>query len=517
MHDSRDVGGFARAQRVGIGAVVMGFGAEQHDVRARAFRVAAFRVEGAVQRLGTRMRLDQLAEHRVHPREDVGRGPKVAGQVLRHRSIGKLLGRGEERRDVCPTEPVDRLFGVADEEQSSGLDVDLRPGARAVGRIAGTEQRRDLDLDRIGVLELVDKQAPVSVAQTSTGSGTVLGIAQQCAGEHQEVVELEFARASPIGDCTGGTASERGDNPPDRRVEETADERFPLLSEPGNAFPQAVEVGPLGLAAAVAGTERRLVGAEEAHAFDVVKRGSEPLAIFGELAEARQHRVAVDPALRGGCDHRIELFEPGVDRELGHRGRCIDAVEKVPVVVEDLGDRTQVVQPHAGREHDEDRLLELGIFEQLVDEQSPARLERDTRRDLVAHDDARRQAGFDRELSEDALCERMERADRGGVELLERLAFALFLERAPHPITQLGRGLLGEGDRSDRAHRHAGCDEGDDPVDERRGLPGTGAGLDEQRGVETRTDRISRRRIAGVGEELELVHYSSPSSPSSAR
>ena len=59
---------------------------------------------------------------------------------------------------------------------------------------------------------------------------------------------------------------------------------------------------------------------------------------------------------------------------------------------------------------------------------------------------------------------------------------ALSLEPDPEPIPQLRAGLLGEGHRRDAAQRYA-VDEHqvDHPVDQRCGLAGSGAGVDEER------------------------------------
>ncbi len=60
----------------------------------------------------------------------------------------------------------------------------------------GGEADGDLELDRIGVLELVEQHAVVSLVQESTDVG-VLG--EQAAGEHEQVVELELTRRCPFG------------------------------------------------------------------------------------------------------------------------------------------------------------------------------------------------------------------------------------------------------------------------------------------------------------------------------
>ena len=121
-------------------------------------------------------------------------------------------------------------------------------------------------------------------------------------------------------------------------------------------------------------------------------------------------------------------------------------------------------QLHIGGEEDEHRRLERGVVEQLVDELVPARFERQARRDLVAHLDARRQSDLDRELGEDALRKRVQGADRGRVETIERgLAPGAHdvgregivgppPKLPPDAIAQLGRGLVGERDGGDRRH-----------------------------------------------------------------
>ena len=113
------------------------------------------------------------------------------------------LGRGDERvarleegRDVGPAEPVDRLLRVADEEEVPRLDRDLGPRAlRRVGSVAPVDRRerhRDVDLDRIRVLELVDEQPLVPAPEPGAGGRAVLGVAEQQAREHEQIVELEL-------------------------------------------------------------------------------------------------------------------------------------------------------------------------------------------------------------------------------------------------------------------------------------------------------------------------------------
>ena len=128
-----------------------------------------------------------------------------------------------------------------------------------------------------------------------------------------------------------------------------------------------------------------------------------------QCTRARAHLAR---ARRGRARARRERRRVGLGvHALGH---------EVPVGVAGEGQRAQHREGGVGVEREEHGALERGVVEQLVDEAGPALLERELRRDVVEHLDARRQAGLHRVLGEDALRERVERGHRGGVELLER-------------------------------------------------------------------------------------------------
>ncbi len=82
---------------------------------------------------------------------------------------------------------------------------------------------------------------------------------------------------------------------------------------------------------------------------------------------------------------------------------------------------------------------------------------------------------------------------------------------APDAVAELGRGLLRERDRRDRAGtgNTSSITERDDAVDERLGLAGSRAGLDEQGGVELACRSPRVRRVAGFGDELEIGRHQS--------
>ena len=63
---------------------------------------------------------------------------------------------------------------------------------------AAAEQRGQLHLDRVGVLEFVDEQALVALPQGRPHCRAVGVVAQQQAGPHQQVVEFEASAGAPL-------------------------------------------------------------------------------------------------------------------------------------------------------------------------------------------------------------------------------------------------------------------------------------------------------------------------------
>ena len=182
----------APAQLVGVDVVAAVLVGAEHADRAVLARLGPAGVERSVRRLDERLGLDHRAEHAVDPVDDGGAGAEVGRQ--RGRRGVELGGRGEVGRDVRPPEAVDRLLGVADDEQPAGD----RPQPRdvvarlAVGRRG--QAHGDLELDRIGVLELVEEHPLVAIVQVAAGRRVGR---QQAPGEHEEVVELERAGRGP--------------------------------------------------------------------------------------------------------------------------------------------------------------------------------------------------------------------------------------------------------------------------------------------------------------------------------
>ncbi len=148
--------------------------------------------EGLVGGLGGFLGLDQGFEDGVDPAEDGCDGAEVGGEGD---GFAEEVLSGEVRRDVGAAEAVDRLFGVADDEQAAFWDFDVAP---VLGFCFGATRDPDgeLDLDRVGVLELVQQEPLEALVQRCADSRVP---AQEVAGENQQVVELQapFLTADP--------------------------------------------------------------------------------------------------------------------------------------------------------------------------------------------------------------------------------------------------------------------------------------------------------------------------------
>ena len=150
----------------------------------------------------------------------------------------------------------------------------------------------------------------------------------------------------------------------------------------------------------------------------------------------------------GGGERHTLLDEVPVRLEvLDHPAQRLRAPERAPAQqLDQLGGR----QAGYG--------LVIGVVEQFVEQVLPALVEGQLALQLVEHVEARRQAGLDRELEQDAPGEGVQRADRRMVEVVERgLAqrrAAGLVELGADAVAQLGSGLLGEGDGGDGVDGH---------------------------------------------------------------
>ncbi len=216
--------------------------------------------------------------------------------------------------------------------------------------------------------------------------------------------------------------------------------------------------------------------------------------------------------LRHGIGHR---------RRLGsHGGHAV--LHEVPRAVEGESQRTELLRVDSRRVQEQQRALESGVGEEIIEDASPATIKGDARGDLVEDLHPRRELGLHGVLGEDALGEGVEGADGGAVELADgglaaggRLgrgggSLGVLVEIATHAIAQLGAGLLGEGDGGDVLELDARGHQSDHPVHQCGGLARSGSGLHEERGGEVVVDPVAGGLVGGRGDG-----HAAPSSSSS--
>ena len=188
VHGAGHVGCFAGAQFGGGRLAGVDVSPEHHHGRAggRAWPACLQRYVGGLRSV---FRADQLAEDMVDPREHRFGGPEVGRQD--DRVADPLLGP-QVGGDVGPAEPVDGLLRIPDQEQAAWRYRHVGPVGRVAGP-AGGDADGQLDLDRVGVLELIQQQPPVLLVQGVPHGGAVPGVGEQVAGQDQQVVEFELS------------------------------------------------------------------------------------------------------------------------------------------------------------------------------------------------------------------------------------------------------------------------------------------------------------------------------------
>ena len=205
-------------------------------------------------------------------------------------------------------------------------------------------------------------------------------------------------------------------------------------------------------------------------------------------------------------DLRHEVGDPGrVGALLGD-----EVFDEVPRALEGEGEGAQLAGVDVGGVQQEDRALEVGIVEELVEDRVQRRSKATAEDTSSSTSTLGGQPRLDGVLGQQPLGERVQRADGGAVELGERDAAPLGLgpvaaaafscSAAAHTVAQLGARLLREGDGGHLAQLdRARGDQGHDPAHQRGGLPRAGARLDEQGGAEVVLDPVARSLIRGGG------------------
>ena len=126
--------------------------------------------------------------------EDRGAGAEIGR--YRQEAVGILSAKGVARlhigADIGAAEAIDRLLGIADQEERPGRIRNRVQSAIAIGRFAA-QPPKDLGLQRIGILELIDEDMGEALAQRAPD---IVMVAQQIARGEDQIVEVELgARA----------------------------------------------------------------------------------------------------------------------------------------------------------------------------------------------------------------------------------------------------------------------------------------------------------------------------------
>ena len=415
-----NVGRLAFAQQLGIRPVGVRLGTEDGDGWAGPGREAE-RVERLVVGLGLGCRLDQLGEHVVDPVQQRRHGTEVGGQ--RH-GVAEPLAPPAGRCDVGPPEPVDRLLRIADDEQRPG-GHGSRPPSRAVAVAATGDADREFDLDRVGVLELVQQQYLVLALQRAADLGVRSRSSRRASTSRSWNSSRPSAARSAAASCTrcGDPVRQRSQ----RGIRECGGDRRRRLGLPLSGSRRADRRGHgqfcFAAVAEVQTRPARLRCGE--HLSFVVDRGRllHP-ARRGQSSLPRNLSVGVRALHRARRQQRRLVDEfPGVGQ--------LDLAEALPAAPgprsgpscrrapwsseRNLSSVTPAAM--ASSSGSETRL----VVQQPALHHRPALVERDRRCDLVHHLDQWRQSGLDRVRGEDPLREGVQRADRGGVELVQRV------------------------------------------------------------------------------------------------
>ena len=453
--------------------------------------------------------VEEAGEHVVHPVEYPGHGPEVLGEIAS--AVEQLLLDAVVQLQVGPAEAVDRLLRVADEERPAGRDGHLPPRSLARIRVFRREQHGDLDLQGIGVLELVDQEDPEPLAERGAHARVAL---QHVPRQHEQIVELDTAVTTPLLGVAAHEAAQTGNQHVEGRLLLPADERdarcVRLLEQVSYLLDGTA---PVRVPPHVLRELRHL--AEQVEAVEVVGRAAQDVGPPGEPVDVLEELVLRDTTVHEAGSRLLERRHdrPQVDgggRRPDPRRRGGRGTQPFVVLVQDACDPAQVVEVDAQRQRREQDRLELRVGDERIEELAPALLEAHGRLDVVDHLEPGWEPGLEGVLGENPLGEAVQRRERGVVDVVERgpAVFAFvgcehrvgraLLEAGADAVAQLARGGLGERDRRELADLDAAArDQRHDALDERGGLPRARAGLDEQGGVVEVADGVAGGGVDG--------------------
>ena len=452
-----------------------GLAGEQLDARllGRVGREQAQLVRPAARHERREARSEQRREGGVDDVEDLRTRTEVDRQPAHAVAAQRGAARAEDA-DVGVPEAVDRLRLVADREQVPAL-----------------QRLEHVELEPVGVLELVDHDQ-LEALRPARAQAVVAR--EQVAHAQLQVLEVD-AGAGGLGRGVG--AAEAGQQRVDQheRRSRVMVRAGGAVGLPGLAVGRAVVVlERLGAARQPRGVERagqRRAGARGRagqRRAGARGRARKPLARLQRLQRGRHARAVAGRRTQGGGGASGGLRERGRvgRRRLGRHeqprtGRAAAAQRRVRARHHRLE-----LAPVRGREVERGR---AAIGDPGLQRRVERRRGEPPRRRLVEHAEARVQPRSERLAAQHARAEAVDRADPGGVDLARVLRLPELLEAPPDPLAQLGRGLVRERQRQDRADRDAVVADGlGEPLDHHGGLAGPGAGR-QQRGAAAVGDR----------------------------
>src|SRR5262245_37960817 len=537
-HEHHHVAGAARAQRalleVAHPTVPPRDAGEEarQGLRLRAQHRLAFgvgRIEGQRQDRGTLLELgrrndrfvswlsdllglaQELREGAVHEAQDRGPGAEVLGELQQRESrvAPRAARHVPEQRGVGTTEAIDRLLGITHHDQ--------------VARPVASQQERHLDLERVGILELVDQQ--MTEARTEVVAHR-LALAERGPRLAQEVQEVEHAALGLPGLVQGDDLLKRAD----QAAVETL----------RRARPERVQ-GRLHLAPEATGLLERLLArpvalvaedAPELKALDGEERVPERVALLGLgfESDAAQDREAFGERIAGsGIPCELEAAQgkrrDEVPARLGLRGALRHQGLEVALLQQAARETAERCALPPGGEALERDLGVQGLEQQLPAGARQAALqpgipgfrEQHVGLALVGHPEAGHHAALERALLQHGGAQRVDGRDRRALEHVEGGGDANALDLPdlrgrPRPLEALpeaqlhgGGGVLGEGHRGDLGEeRTTRADEPLDSVHEQGRLAGAGAGLQDQARLEV---------AAGAPADLPIDRVEAPAHP----
>ena len=347
---------------------------------------------------------------------------------VRWRGAAPNAERGaQERGDVGAPEAVDRLLGVADDEQAAGID---RRSRSTAGRARRDRPTRAARRGRTGW-----DRCPGTRRAGGACSGR---------GAGAERPSRDAGRAAPHATSTSRSWNSSW---PLRRRSSASRSVNCAISHASRRTVASVTVSVIGRRRARAPRRPPRARVSTSHVDGQLPFRPALALNFGgpsvssrscsyssgacskPVAPRRPARPSPSASLSSASAH--ELAERGHDRRRSARSSSsasgggsgsgpIRSCTRSQLALHASAIVRRRGEAGVGVEREQQRALERRVVEQEIDEARPAILERHLRPDVVEHLDPGREAGLDRVLAEEPLRERVQGGHRGGVELVER-------------------------------------------------------------------------------------------------